>query len=88
MILAGMLLKLGGYGFIKVVLRLFRMASLKFSRFMLLLSILGVVYTSLTTIRQADLKRVIAYASIGHMSVSIAGLFSLNAYGIVGSYLL
>ena len=88
MVLAGVLLKLGGYGFIRLAIRLFRISAVKFSRLFLLIGILGVIYPSLPPIRQVDMKRIVAYASIGHMSMSIGSLFPLSPYGPVGSYLL
>jgi NADH:ubiquinone oxidoreductase subunit 4 (subunit M) len=83
--LAGVLLKLGGYGFIKVCLPILRLSSTKFGPLVLVISVVGCIYTSLTTVRQVDLKRVIAYASIGHMSVCIGALFVKSVAGLIGS---
>lgn len=84
-LLAGILLKLGVYGFLRYSLTLFPDASLYFSPMVYLLSILGVVYASLNAIRQTDLKRIIAYSSIAHMNLVTLGIFSFNTLGIEGS---
>lgn len=87
-ILAGVLLKMGTYGMYRFLLVPFAAASSFFSPFVYTLCIVGLFYTSLTTIRQVDLKKIIAYASVGHMSYVILGLFSFNLYGISGSIFL
>ena len=84
-ILAGILLKLGVYGFLRFSLTLFPEASLFFSPLVYLLSIIGIVYASLTAIRQTDIKRIIAYSSIAHMNLVVLGIFSFNFIGIEGS---
>ena len=84
-ILAGVLLKLGTYGFLRFSFPLFPAATSYFVPLMLTLASVGVVYTSLTAIRQTDVKRVVAYASIAHMNVVLIGMFSLNTQGIEGS---
>ena len=86
-ILAGILLKLGSYGLIRFSLPLFPEASLFFTPFIFALSILGVIYTSLTAIRQTDLKRIIAYTSVAHMNLVVIGIFSFNIVGIEGALL-
>jgi len=86
--LAGILLKLGGYGFIKILFPILTLSTLKFGPFMIMVSIIGAIITSLSTIRQLDLKKVIAYASIGHMAISIASLFTNSVFGLYGSFLL
>lgn len=86
-ILAGVLLKLGTYGFLRFSLPLFPEASLYFSPIVCLLAAIGVVYTSLTAIRQTDFKRIIAYTSVAHMNLVIVGLFSFNAVGLEGAIL-
>jgi NADH-quinone oxidoreductase subunit M len=86
--LAGVLLKLGGFGFLKISLPLFSLSSLNFCRLMLSLGVVGCVFTSLITLKQLDFKRVIAYASIGHMAISISALFSSSLFGLVGGVLL
>ncbi|CAM9089868.1 unnamed protein product [Phaeothamnion confervicola] len=86
-LLAGILLKLGSYGFLRFSLPLFPSASLYFAPFVYVLAILGIVYTSLTAIRQTDLKRIIAYTSVAHMNLVMLGLFSFNAAGLEGAIL-
>jgi len=86
-LLAGILLKLGVYGFLRFNLVLFPDASLFFSPLIYLLSILGVIYGSLTAIRQTDFKRIIAYSSVAHMNLVTLGIFSFNSIGIEGSIL-
>jgi proton-translocating NADH-quinone oxidoreductase chain M len=87
-ILAGILLKLGGYGFLRFSLPLFPMGSLYFTPLVHTLSIVAIIYTSLTTLRQIDLKKIIAYSSVAHMNFVTLGLFSLNPQGIEGGLLL
>jgi NADH-quinone oxidoreductase subunit M len=87
-ILAGILLKLGGFGFLRYSIGLFPEASAFFSPFVFIVSILGIVYASLTTIQQIDLKKIIAYSSVGHMGVVTIGIFSSVTQSILGSILL
>ena len=77
-LLAGILLKLGSYGLIRYCLVLFPLGMYFYSPIVLLLCILGIIYSSLSTIRQIDLKRIIAYSSIGHMAITTIGLFIFN----------
>nr|YP_011008414.1 NADH dehydrogenase subunit 4 [Syringoderma abyssicola]WBP70385.1 NADH dehydrogenase subunit 4 [Syringoderma abyssicola] len=86
-ILAGILLKLGSYGFLRFSLGLFPLASVYFTPFIFSLSVLGVVYTSLTAIRQTDLKRLIAYTSVAHMNLVIIGLFTGTVIGVEAAIL-
>jgi len=87
-VLAGVLLKLGTYGFLRFSIPLFPYASLYFTPLMYTLSVIGIIYASLTTLRQIDLKKIIAYSSVAHMGFVTLGLFSLNVQGIEGSILL
>ncbi len=87
-ILAGVLLKLGTYGLLRFVIPIFCDATYYFLPFVYTLCILGIVYTCCSTIRQIDLKKVIAYASVSHMSFVILGLFTSNIQGIIGSVFL
>lgn len=87
-ILAGILLKLGGYGFIRFSLSLFPNASLYFTPFVYALSIVAIIYTSLTTLRQIDLKKIIAYSSVAHMGFVTLGLFTFNLQGIHGGLII
>lgn len=86
-LLAGILLKLGVYGFLRFNIFLFPEASLFYSPFMFALSIIGVLYASITAIRQTDLKRIIAYSSVAHMNLVTIGIFTFNILGIEGSIL-
>jgi len=83
-LLAGILLKLGIFGFVRYSLTLFPLASLYFSPLVYLLSICGVIYASLSAIRQTDFKRIIAYSSVSHMNLVTLGLFSFNIIGLEG----
>lgn len=87
-ILAGVLLKLGTYGLLRFVIPLFCDATYFFLPLVYTLCLLGIVYTCCSTIRQIDLKKVIAYASVSHMSFVILGLFTSNIQGISGSIFL
>jgi proton-translocating NADH-quinone oxidoreductase chain M len=87
-ILAGILLKLGTYGFLRFSIPLFPYATLYFTPLIYTMSIIAIIYTSLTTLRQIDLKKIIAYSSVAHMNFVTLGLFSLNTQGIEGSILL
>ena len=87
-ILAGILLKLGTYGFIRYTIPLLPYASMYYSIFVFTLSIIGIIYSSLTTIRQNDLKKIIAYSSVAHMNFVTLGIFTLNIYGLEGAILL
>ena len=86
-LLAGILLKLGVYGFLRFSLTLFPEASLFFSPLIYFLSIIGVLYASMSAICQTDLKRIVAYSSIAHMNLVTLGIFSFNVLGIEGSIL-
>lgn len=85
MLLASLLLKLGGYGFLRFSLSMLYEGSVYFSPLVSTLSLLGVLYASLSTIRQIDLKRIIAYSSVAHMNLVMLGLFSYNQQGIEGA---
>lgn len=86
-LLAGILLKLGTYGIIRFLLPLFPIGNYFFKPFVYLLCVIAVVYTSITALRQTDIKRVIAYASVAHINLTLVGLFSFNIIGIEGSIL-
>ena len=86
-ILAGILLKLGTYGFLRFSLPLFTFANFYYTPFVYTISILGLIYSSLVAIRQTDLKRIVAYASIAHMNLIMIGLYTNIIYGIEGSLL-
>jgi NADH-quinone oxidoreductase subunit M len=86
--LAGVLLKMGGYGFLRFSLPMFPIASIYFSPFIFILSLVATVYASLTTLRQVDLKKIIAYSSVAHMGFVTIGIFTLNIQGIEGAIIL
>ncbi len=85
MILAGVLLKMGGYGFIRFSLPMFPDASVELMWIVFALSMVAVVYTSLIALIQADMKKLIAYSSISHMAFVTAGLFAFNTQGVEGA---
>jgi len=87
-LLAGLLLKLGAYGILRFLIPMFPSVTLYYSPLVITLSILGIVYTSFITIRQIDIKRIVAYSSIAHMNLCILGIFSFNNTAIAGSILL
>ena len=87
-ILAGILLKLGTYGFLRFSIALWPYATYYFTPLIYTLSVVAIIYTSLTTLRQIDLKKIIAYSSVAHMNFVTLGLFSANSQGIEGSLLL
>lgn len=84
-ILAGVLLKMGTYGLLRFSLVFFPEGCLYFTPLIFVLSIFAVLYTSLTTLRQIDLKKIIAYSSVAHMGFVTMGIFSLNLLGLQGS---
>lgn len=85
MFLAGILLKLAGYGFLRTSLPLFPDASLYFAPFVQWLSVIAIVYTSIVALGQKDIKKLIAYASVAHMGYVTLGLFTFMGDGITGS---
>jgi len=84
-LLAGVLIKLGSYGLIRYGLGLMPIACEYYAPLIYTISILGVIYASLTTLRQTDLKRIIAYSSVGHMGIVTIGIFANNLEGVEGS---
>ncbi len=84
-ILAGVLLKMGGYGFIRFSLPMFPEASAQFIPFVFVLSGIAVVVTSLIALVQHDMKKLIAYSSVAHMAFVTFGLFAFNRQGIEGA---
>ena len=85
MILAGVLLKMGGYGFLRFSLPMFPMASEYFAPLIFTLSIIAVIYTSLVALAQSDMKKMIAYSSVAHMGFVTIGIFTLTEQGIAGA---
>jgi NADH-quinone oxidoreductase subunit M len=85
MILAGVLLKMGGYGFLRFSLPMFPDASVTFAPMIFVLSIIAIIYTSLVALAQQDMKKLIAYSSVAHMGFVTIGIFSLNTQGVAGA---
>ena len=84
-ILAGVLLKIGGYGFLRFSLPMLPVASTEFTPLIFTLSIVAVIYTSLVALAQQDMKKLIAYSSVAHMGFVTAGIFAPNLQGIQGA---
>ncbi|HSV02117.1 MAG TPA: NADH-quinone oxidoreductase subunit M [Phenylobacterium sp.] len=84
-VLAGILLKLGGYGFLRFSLPMFPHASQFFTPLVFALSVIAVIYTSLVAWRQVDMKKLIAYSSVAHMGLVTIGIFSGNVQGEQGA---
>jgi NADH-quinone oxidoreductase subunit M len=84
-ILAAVLLKMGGYGFIRFSVQMLPQASEYFAPFMFTLSVIAIIYTSLVALVQTDMKKLIAYSSIAHMGFVTLGIFTLNQQGIDGA---
>jgi NADH-quinone oxidoreductase subunit M len=84
-ILAGILLKMGGYGFLRFSLPMFPHASWQFTPLIFALSIIAIIYTSLVAFRQTDIKKLIAYSSVAHMGFVTMGIFSGNLLGEQGA---
>jgi NADH-quinone oxidoreductase subunit M len=84
-ILAGVLLKMGGYGFLRFSLPMFPDASQLFQPFMFALAVIAIVYTSLVAWRQTDMKKLIAYSSVAHMGFVTLGIFAFNETGVQGA---
>ena len=83
-ILAGILLKMGGYGFLRFSLPMFASASATFTPLIFVLSIMAIVYTSFVALAQQDVKKLIAYSSVAHMGFVTMGLFTLTQWGVDG----
>ncbi len=83
-VLAGILLKLGGYGFLRFSLPMLPDASAFFTPLIYALSVVAIVYTSLVALMQSDMKKLIAYSSVAHMGIVTIGIFTLNPLGIQG----
>ncbi|SMC58919.1 NADH dehydrogenase subunit M [Fulvimarina manganoxydans] len=84
-ILAGILLKLGGYGFLRFSLPMFPIASFDFAPFVFTLSVVAIIYTSLVALMQEDIKKLIAYSSVAHMGFVTMGIFAANEQGVQGA---
>ncbi|PZN49607.1 MAG: NADH-quinone oxidoreductase subunit M, partial [Proteobacteria bacterium] len=84
-ILAGILLKMGGYGFLRFSLPMFPDASVYFAPLVFALSVIAIIYTSLVALMQDDMKKLIAYSSVAHMGFVTMGIFAINQEGIQGA---
>nr|YP_010597242.1 NADH dehydrogenase subunit 4 [Agriades orbitulus]WAK98827.1 NADH dehydrogenase subunit 4 [Agriades orbitulus] len=87
MILAGVMLKLGGYGMMRVMV-IFQKINMKFNYIWIVISLIGGVYISVKCFCQYDIKSLIAYSSVAHMSLVIGGIMTMNYWGYMGSYIL
>jgi len=87
-ILAGILLKLGGYGFLRFSLPMFPLASADLAPFIFTLSVVAVIYTSFVALMQEDMKKLIAYSSVAHMGFVTMGIFAANVQGLQGALFL
>ncbi len=86
-ILAGVLLKMGGYGFLRFCLPMFPEASANFAPYILWLSVMGIIYGGFLALAQTDLKKLVAYSSVSHMGFVTLGIFVFNSQGIQGAVL-
>ncbi len=86
-ILAGVLLKMGAYGFLRFNLPLFPQATLKLAPWMAVLAIIGILYGAMVAFRQKDLKRLVAYSSISHLGFVVLGIFALSLQSVQGAIL-
>jgi NADH-quinone oxidoreductase subunit M len=84
-ILAGILLKMGGYGFLRFSLPMFPDASLFFQPLVFAMSVIAIIYTSLVALMQEDIKKLIAYSSVAHMGYVTMGIFAMNETGVQGA---
>ena len=86
-VLAGVLLKMGTYGFLRFAIPLFPSAAIEFTPLMMTLSVIGIVYGSLVAMVQADIKKLVAYSSVAHLGFVMLGIFALNVHGLTGGVL-
>ncbi len=86
-ILAGVMLKLGTYGFLRFGLYLFPEASVYFAPLLITLGVIGIVYGAVVATMQRDLKRLVAYSSVAHLGFIVLGTFSINTEGLTGALL-
>ncbi|TIU19002.1 MAG: NADH-quinone oxidoreductase subunit M, partial [Mesorhizobium sp.] len=84
-ILAAILLKMGGYGFLRFSLPMFPLASEMFAPLVFTLSVVAIIYTSLVALMQEDMKKLIAYSSVAHMGFVTMGIFAMNQEGVQGA---
>ncbi|MFW6126286.1 MAG: complex I subunit 4 family protein [Chloroflexota bacterium] len=86
-ILAGVLLKMGGYGMIRVLVGIFPETARDYAPIIVVLAVIGVLYGAAVTLRQTDLKRLIAYSSVSHMGFVLLGIFALTQVSVTGATL-
>ncbi len=86
-ILAGVLLKMGTYGFLRFVLPMFPDATVKYAKVLIVLSVIGIVYGALVAWVQPDMKKLVAYSSVSHLGFCVLGIFALNQTSVEGSIL-
>jgi NADH-quinone oxidoreductase subunit M len=86
-ILAGVMLKMGTYGFLRFVLPMFPQATARYAKLMILLSVIGIIYGALVAWVQPDMKKLVAYSSVSHLGFCVLGIFALNQTSIEGSIL-
>lgn len=84
-VLAGVLLKMGGYGFLRFSIPILPEATAYFAPFIFALSVIAIIYTSLVALAQQDMKKLIAYSSVAHMGFATMGMFTLTVQGVQGS---
>jgi NADH-quinone oxidoreductase subunit M len=84
-ILAAIMLKMGGYGFLRFSVPMFPIASQELAPFVFALSVIAIIYTSLVALVQEDIKKLIAYSSVAHMGFVTMGIFTMNAQGVDGA---
>jgi len=87
-LLAGILLKLGTYAIVRFLFPIFPESSMYFAPFIMALAVCAVIYSSLTTLMQVDMKKIVAYSSVAHMNFVILGLFTFNFPGFIGAVIL
>jgi NADH-quinone oxidoreductase subunit M len=86
-ILAAILLKMGTYGFVRFAIPLFPVATMKFTPFLALLAVVGIIYGALVAMMQDDVKKLVAYSSVSHLGFVMLGIFAMNLQGISGGML-
>ena len=86
-VLAGVLLKMGTYGFLRFALPLFPSAAVDFTPWIMALALVGIIYGSLVAMVQSDIKKLVAYSSVAHLGFVMLGIFSLNVHGLNGGVL-
>ena len=84
-LLAGILIKFGGYGMFRYLIPMFPQVSIMFADYVIVMGIIAIIYTSMVALVQSDIKKMIAYSSVAHMGYVTVGLFSFSSYGINGA---